>query len=249
MNPARQGGVPLTSTILLPWVAWNAERSTPPFLCAFSGTPHSAIFATRWQRRTDTAAPAWSLRNSVDLQEPPPDATDPGAPHAARGARPPGDDDPARRRRGRFARERGAVPAVGRRHAADRVGRPSGRDRRLLQPPVVRVHGPARRRHHGRRGVGAGARRGGRARVRRGVGGIGPHRASLRDRVPPPPPRRPIPLAPRPRRSRCATTRATSSAGSAPTPTSTTRRPSRRPCAAARTATAACSTPSTRASA
>src|SRR5215210_7744276 len=28
----RDGGVYLMSTILLPWVAWNSERSTPPFL-------------------------------------------------------------------------------------------------------------------------------------------------------------------------------------------------------------------------
>src|SRR5581483_547918 len=30
-EPAGQRGVVLMSTILLPWVAWNAERSTPPF--------------------------------------------------------------------------------------------------------------------------------------------------------------------------------------------------------------------------
>ena len=34
LNPPGSGGVLLMSTILLPWVAWNAERSTPPFLCA-----------------------------------------------------------------------------------------------------------------------------------------------------------------------------------------------------------------------
>ena len=33
-EPRVRGVVYLMSTILLPWVAWNSERSTPPFLCA-----------------------------------------------------------------------------------------------------------------------------------------------------------------------------------------------------------------------
>ena len=44
------------------------------------------------------------------------------------------------------APERGAVPAACRRHAADRLDRGPGRQRRLLQPPVVRVHRACRSR-------------------------------------------------------------------------------------------------------
>ena len=55
-------------------------------------------------------------------------------------------DRRARAGAGSGAPERRTLPPTGRRHAADRLGGPAGRHRRLLQPAVARLYGHAARR-------------------------------------------------------------------------------------------------------
>ncbi len=128
--------------------------------------------------------------------------------------------------RGGVARQRAPLPLPGRRHAADDLDRPERRRRRLLQPPLVRLHRADHRRSHGM-GLDAGDPPRRPRSLHPALDAGVRDRRTLRDRVSLPPGRRRLPLAPRPGRADARREPARSSAGSAPAPTSTTRSGSR----------------------